>query len=251
MTEGTDRRAIPQRSTRWAAAFADALAAMRLTPNQISVGSVLFALLGAALLIASAYVDGTAARTWLLLGAAACIPLRLLLNMLDGMLAVEKGMSSPVGDIYNELPDRIADVLFIAAAGVATLGLLATGGLDFGVLLGFLAAILAVLTAYIRSLGAALGTGNFFDGPLAKPHRMWLLMLGILAAVAEPWLPWTPGWALFVTLALIAVGSLLTCMRRLRRISGVLRARELSDTQTSQQDHDVHGQSSPHQNQQG
>ncbi|MCQ1948212.1 MULTISPECIES: CDP-alcohol phosphatidyltransferase family protein [unclassified Arthrobacter] len=225
MSQGTDRREIPQRSSRWAAKSADILAAAKLTPNQISVGSVVFAAVGAAALIWSAHTDDAIIRAVLLAAAAACIPLRLLLNMLDGMLAVEKGMSSPVGDIYNELPDRISDVLFLGAAGIATAGLVTADRVDFGVTLGFLAAILAVLTAYIRCLGAALGTGNFFDGPLAKPHRMWLLMIGVLVGIAEPWLPWSEGWALFGTLALIALGSLLTCIRRLRRVSAALRAR--------------------------
>ncbi|NDK31323.1 CDP-alcohol phosphatidyltransferase family protein [Nesterenkonia haasae] len=225
MSHGTDRRAIPQRSTRWATKSADILAAAKLTPNQISIGSVLFAAVGAAALVWSAHTDHESGRVALLVVAAVCIPLRLLLNMLDGMLAVEKGMSSPVGDIYNELPDRISDVLFLGAAGLATAGLVTAGRVDIGVVLGFLAATLAVLTAYIRSLGVALGTGNFFDGPLAKPHRMWVLMVGTLAAIAEVWLPWTPGWALFCTLGLIALGSLFTCMRRLRRISAVLRSR--------------------------
>lgn len=225
MNHGTDRREIPQRSSRWAAKSADLLAAAKLTPNQISVGSVLFAAAGAVALICSAYADDAVSRAVLLAAAAACIPLRLLLNMLDGMLAVEKGMSSPVGDIYNELPDRISDVLFLGAAGTATAGLVTAGRVDVGLILGFLAAVLAVLTAYIRCLGASLGTGNFFDGPLAKPHRMWLLMIGVLVGIAEPWLPWPEGWALFCTLALISLGSLLTCARRLRRVSAALRAR--------------------------
>ncbi|PPB50089.1 phosphatidylinositol synthase [Arthrobacter pityocampae] len=225
MSQGTDRRAIPQRSSRWATRSADILAAAKLTPNQISVGSVVFAAVGAAALIWSAHTDDAVSGAVLLAVAAACIPLRLLLNMLDGMLAVEKGMSSPVGDIYNELPDRISDVLFLGAAGIATAGLLSAGRVDLGVTLGFLAAILAVLTAYIRSLGSALGTRNFFDGPLAKPHRMWLLMAGVLVSIAEPWLPWSEGWVLVSTLALIALGSLLTCVRRLRRVSASLRAR--------------------------
>ena len=224
MSHGTDRREIPQRSSRWAAKSADILAAAKLTPNQISVGSVVFAAIGAAALIWSAHTGDAIIRAVLLAAAAACIPLRLLLNMLDGMLAVEKGMSSPVGDIYNELPDRISDVLFLGAAGIATAGLVTAARVDLGLTLGFLAAILAVLTAYIRCLGAALGTGNFFDGPLAKPHRMWLLMIGVLVSIAEPWLPWPDGWALFGTLALIALGSLLTCARRLRRVSAALRA---------------------------
>lgn len=225
MSHGTDRREIPQRSSRWAAKSADLLAAAKLTPNQISVGSVLLAAAGAAALIWTAYTGDAVFRAVLLAVAAACIPLRLLLNMLDGMLAVEKGMSSPVGDIYNELPDRISDVLFLGAAGIATAGLVTAGRVDVGLLLGFLAAVLAVLTAYIRCLGASLGTGNFFDGPLAKPHRMWLLLVGVLVGIAEPWLPWQQGWALFCTLALIALGSFFTCARRMRRISAALRAR--------------------------
>lgn len=221
----SQRREIPQRSSRWAVKGADAMAAIGLTPNQISVGSTLVALVGAAALVATPSV-GHGARAALLLIAAVCIPLRLLLNMLDGMLAVEKGMHSPVGDLYNEVPDRISDVLFLAAAGIATVGLVTVGGVDLGVVLGFSAAILAVLTAYIRSLGAALGTDNFFDGPLAKPHRMWLLLIACLISVPEPWLPWHEGWALFVAVALIALGSLVTCVRRLGRISTVLRERD-------------------------
>ena len=49
-------------------------------------------------------------------------------------------------------------------------------------------------------------------------------MIGVLVGIAEPWLPWPEGWALFCTLALIALGSLLTCARRLRRVSAALRA---------------------------
>ncbi len=139
MSQGAGRRDIPQRSTRWASQAADALAAAKLTPNQISVGSVVFAALGAAALIASASTESDIARSILLASAAACIPIRLLLNMLDGMLAVEKGMSSPVGDIYNELPDRIADVLLIAGAGFATAGAFIAGGIDIGIVLGFIA----------------------------------------------------------------------------------------------------------------
>lgn len=222
MAEGTDRREIPQRTSGWATTAADVLAAARLTPNQISVGSVLVAAAGAAAMVISTQT-GPGWRTALLITAALCIPIRLVLNMLDGMLAVEKGLHSPVGDLYNEVPDRVADALFIGSAGVATAGLVLAGGIDVGIVLGFLAAILAVLTAYIRALGASLGTGQFFDGPLAKQHRMWVLMAGLLLAAAERWLPWAQGAALFCALALIALGSLWTCARRLRRISAALR----------------------------
>ena len=136
--EGRDRRAIPQRSSRWASRAADLLARARLTPNQLSVGSVLVSVAGAGALLASA--DAPAgARAALLIVAAVCAPVRLLLNMLDGMLAVEKGLRSPTGELFNEVPDRIADVVFLAAAGYAA-GMPA---------LGWTAASLALLTAYV------------------------------------------------------------------------------------------------------
>src|SRR5699024_7327862 len=118
--QGTDRRAIPQRSTFWAAKLADAMYAAKLTPNMVSVGSVIFAVIGAAGLIASALVTTDSARAVCLVVTASCIPLRLLLNMLDGMLAGEKGMHTPTGDLFNDVPDRIADLVLAAPAGDGT-----------------------------------------------------------------------------------------------------------------------------------
>ena len=210
--EGRERRAIPQRSSQWASRAADLLARARLTPNQLSVGSVLVSVAGAGALLASADApDG--ARAALLIVAAVCAPVRLLLNMLDGMLAVEKGLRSPTGELFNEVPDRIADVVFLAAAGYAA-GMPA---------LGWTAASLALLTAYVRTLGAAQGVGNFFDGPMAKPRRMWVLVVACLVSPFEPVLGDGRGAALGVGLALISVGSSVTVVVRLQRIASALR----------------------------
>src|SRR5690625_120166 len=137
MTHGTDRRAIPQREARWAGRIADALFAVRIRPNHISIASLVLALIGAAALALSG-AQVPLPRAGLLLIAAGCIPLRLLFNMLDGMLAVEKGLQSPTGDLFNEIPDRLADLALLAAAGYATAGLVITErGTDLGVLLGW------------------------------------------------------------------------------------------------------------------
>ena len=225
---GLDRRVIPQRSTGWASAAATALARLRFTPNGISVLSVAFAAVAAACLIASGLVAagliGDGARAALLITTAALLPLRLLCNMLDGMLAVELGLRTPSGDLFNELPDRIADLLVLAAAGYATAGVWTLGAHDLGVALGWIAAALALLTAYVRTLGAANGVGNFFDGPMAKPARMWTLVVAALVSLAEPLLGWPRGVVLLVALAAVAVGSLATVLVRLRRIVAALRA---------------------------
>lgn len=219
---GLDRRTIPQRDTRWAARIADALAAARLTPNSISALSVVFALGSAAALVASAYAGPR--PLWLVL-AAVGMPLRLLCNMLDGMLAVEHGLKTPTGDLFNEVPDRLADLVVIAAAGYATGGLWRWGSVDLGVALGWVAASAAVLTAYVRTLGAANGVGNFFDGPASKPNRMWLLVAGCLVSLLEGPLGLPRGSVLLVSVGAVALGSIVTVVIRLRRIAAALHAR--------------------------
>ncbi|MGO1543677.1 MAG: CDP-alcohol phosphatidyltransferase family protein [Gulosibacter sp.] len=230
---GLDRRNIPQRSTGWAKRAADLLATARLTPNSISVLSVVIAVIGAVALGVSGFAP-EGSRWWLLVIAAVAIPLRLLCNMLDGMLAVEKGMHSPTGDLFNELPDRIADVALLVGAGFATTGLWVSRGsgpadslvVDWGIIFGWLAAVLAVLTAYVRTLGAANGVGNFFGGPMAKPPRMWVLVVASLVSIAEPMLGVPLGVVLAVALVVIAVGSLITVVVRLRKITLALRAKD-------------------------
>ena len=224
------RREIPQRSTSWARAAAAAVGRTGITPNMISSASVVVAAVGCAALVGSGWAvhlhdDGL--RAILLVIAALMAPLRLLLNMLDGMVAVEGGKRSPVGDLYNEVPDRLADVLFLAGAGYAA------GQIHGGLTIGWVAASLAVMTAYVRSLGAAQGLSNHFEGPMAKPRRMWLLMLGCLLSLLEPALL-VPlgvprGEVLGVTLAVIAVGSLITVVTRLQLIGVDLRERAAED----------------------
>src|SRR4030095_4876633 len=114
-TEGARRRSAP-RPSRGAARSSAALLRLGLTPNHVSGLSVVFAL-GAGLAIAA---TGDVAGSWrvaLLLLAAAGIQLRLLCNLFDGMMAVEGGVRTQVGDIYNDLPDRIADPLILISAG--------------------------------------------------------------------------------------------------------------------------------------
>src|SRR6185437_5421568 len=126
-----NRRPIASRSAGWAKAAAAFLARTRVTPNQISMVSVVFAAIGAALLALKPDAIG-------LFGCAIAVQARLICNLLDGMVAIEGGKKSPVGSIFNEFPDRIADSLFIVALGYAV-GWPA---------LGWFGALAAALTAY-------------------------------------------------------------------------------------------------------
>ena len=200
-----ERRPIATRSAGWAQALCRGLAASAITPNQISVLSIGFAAAGAAALL---WLPGWPGLLLCALG----IQLRLLCNLLDGMVAVEGGKQSPVGALYNELPDRVADSLFLVALGHAC-------GLPW---LGWLCALLAAFTAYIRVMGGALGLAQDFGGPMAKPHRMALMTAACLLAIAEGAI-WHSQHVLTVAAVLIAVGSALTCLTRTRAIAGLLR----------------------------
>jgi len=202
----SNRRPLTSRSTAWANFLANALVRAGASPNAISVISIAFALAGAALLIWTR-------APWGLVVAAICVQLRLLCNLLDGMVAIEGGRKSATGALYNEIPDRIADSLFIVALGYAT---------GF-VQLGWLAALVAAITAYIRVLGGALGLAQDFRGPMAKPHRMAALTVGCLLGALELWLHQSQ-WALLLALWIIAIGSVLTCVTRTLAIAKQLRS---------------------------
>ena len=98
-------------------------------------------------------------------------------------------------------------------------------GHDLGVALGWTAAALALLTAYVRTLGASTGVGNFFQGLMAKPPRMWVLVIASFVSIAEPALGWPRGIVLAVALAVIGLGSLQTVVVRLGHIARALKHR--------------------------
>jgi phosphatidylglycerophosphate synthase len=186
-------------------------------PNHVSLAGVVFAFLASAALVALPHV----ASGWqgvLLVAAAAAIQLRLLCNLLDGLLAVEGGLHSPTGELYNDVPDRIADVVVIVSAGYAV-------AWDWGDALGWAAAAAALLTAYVRVLGGALGTPQHFVGPMAKPHRMAVLTAACLLSLVEVAATEFKGRVIAAGLLVVLVGSLATVARRLQLVAKELKAR--------------------------
>ncbi len=202
-----NRRPLKTRDRRWPHLLAAALVKTGLTPNGASVVGIAFA----------------AAAGWLLafhahspLGlflATVGIQLRLLCNLLDGLMAVECGAGSRTGPLFNEAPDRIEDAFILIGAGCGA-------GKPW---LGLLAALLAANTAYIRVLGGSLGLPQDFSGWGAKPRRMFWISLASLAAAAlqlfrqpQPVLL----WGLWMVTALTA----LTLLGRTARLHRQLKA---------------------------
>jgi phosphatidylglycerophosphate synthase len=140
--------------------------------------------------------------------------------MLDGMVALASGRDSKVGELYNEVPDRVSDAAVFIGAGYAW------GG---NVALGYIATILAIFTAYVRAAGKIAGAPNEFCGPMAKQHRMLVITVASLYSVVVP-----RTWQIFhldnfdvgvmsLTLTLIIAGCAITVLRRLQRIARALR----------------------------
>jgi phosphatidylglycerophosphate synthase len=208
-----NRRPLKSRTTGWAAIAARAALATGIGPNQVSFIGIVISLAGAVAL----YKSGQGSN-WLFLIAAVAIQTRLLANMLDGMVAVEGGRGGPTGAIWNEFPDRIEDSLLLISAGYAA-------SLPE---IGWLAALLAAICAYVRLLGGTLHQPQDFGGPMAKPHRMAALTIGCLIAFLLSFSKTGNHkdilLTLQATLSVIAAGTFLTIALRLMRLSKAVRA---------------------------
>jgi phosphatidylglycerophosphate synthase len=134
-----------------------------IPPDAISYLSIL-----AALIAAICFWKSGASR-WLLIIAPLFCYLRLWFNMLDGMVAFEAGTASRRGEILNDLPDRISDIVIFI--GVAHSGWM-------NPFIGYWTAIFAVLTSYVGLFGQALGVQREFGGIMSKPWRMVALHIG-------------------------------------------------------------------------
>jgi phosphatidylglycerophosphate synthase len=150
----------------------------------------------------------------LLIVAVGFCYVRLWLNMLDGMVALASGTASRTGEIANDLPDRVSDVLIFV--GVAHSGLCHP-------LCGYWAAIFALLVAYVGTLGQAVGVQREFSGVMAKPWRMVVLHAGAWVTLGLLW--WGGGkihygglTVLDWTLLVIIAGCVQTIWIRLVRI---------------------------------
>jgi phosphatidylglycerophosphate synthase len=168
--EPSSRRPIADPFRRTARAATQLCVRLGIHPDAVSYLSVLAALVAAICFWKSGKVS------WLLIVAPFFCYLRLWFNMLDGMVAVAAAKASARGEILNDLPDRASDVIIFA--GIAHSGLA-------NPILGYWAALFAVLTAYVGLFGQAVGVHREFSGIMSKPWRMVALHLGAWSTFAS------------------------------------------------------------------
>lgn len=206
--ETDGRREIASRNTKWANNIARWLVQRGITPNQISVMSIVFSAIGGGILFYSTKVDVSLYFCFIMY--AVCIQLRLLCNLFDGMVAIEGSKKSYNGDLYNDIPDRFADAFLIIPVGYVA------GGI--GIELAWLAALLAVMTAYFRWIGAYKTKQHYFTGPMAKQHRMALLTISAIIALFTIHVEYYH-YVFLGALIVMNLGLIITLFRRLYLMS--------------------------------
>ena len=208
MTEPQNRRPLKVRSLRIMQAIARKLSGAGLTPNQISIASVVFAAFASICILNISKSESVSA--WLMpIIAALFIQCRFLCNLFDGMVAVEGGKGTKSGELFNDIPDRIADAVLLISVGYATTPLFLAD------ILGWICALLAVMTAYIRTLATAIGAPTRFIGPMAKQHRMAILTIALMFTALESMYT-NAFYALYIALIIIMLGCCATVWRRAR-----------------------------------
>lgn len=206
-----ERRPVSARGWGTIRRLAQWLARHRVPPNVISLTGMLCGI-GAGVSLGLTSVGASGARVAWVIGAV-LILIRALANVLDGLVAVEFGQGSPLGELYNEVPDRVSDVAMLVGLGYAA------GGNEA---LGYAAACAAVLVAYVRAVGKIAAGSQEYGGVMAKQQRMFFVAaIALYSGLA----PRGGNHLASAALVVIIVGCLWTILSRLRRVARRLQGR--------------------------
>ena len=179
----------------------DGLARRGVAPDAVTLSAIPVGLVAGACILASSSVPP------LLLVVPVLAAVRLILNLIDGALARRTGRTHARGEVYNEVGDRVTDLLFLVPVAFVP------GADRTTVLLGALGAVLA---SFIGLTTRAAGGERIYRGILSKPGRMVLVGGFAVAAFALGPSTWGPfGPLLLLGTALTAVERLVVGIRRL------------------------------------
>lgn len=135
-----------------------------ITPNHITVFSILFSFLTGFL-----FLQATENKIFYLLVALGLL-LRMGLNALDGMMANKYNLKSTKGEILNEIGDVISDIAIYFP-------LLYFENFKFEYVVLFI--VLSVINEFCGVLAKSISGERRYDGPMGKSDRA--LFIGILS----------------------------------------------------------------------
>ena len=135
------------------------LAGKGVTANQVTISAVILSLI-TGLLIAL-----WPTNRWILCCVPVVLILRMALNAIDGMLAREFNMKSPLGAVLNELGDIISDsALYLPFAWVNQ---------SYAPLVVVIV-ILSIISEMAGVIGVQIGSERRYDGPMGKSDRAFV-----------------------------------------------------------------------------
>ena len=181
-------------------------AAAGVRPNQVTVTTILLSL------IVGGLVLFRGDDRWPLLLIPCVLLVRVVFNHVDGMLACEHDMKTPVGAILNEIADVVSDAaLYLPLAAVP--------GVPAWLVVA--AVVLGLITEMAGLAAIRIGAERREDGPMGKKPR-GLVLGGAALALG---LGATPGTWLGAALAATIPLLLLTIVNRVTRaVKQALRA---------------------------
>ncbi len=174
------------------------LAEAGVTANQVTVAALLLSI------AAGASIAVYPNASWPLLLVPPVLFLRMALNAIDGMLAREHAMQSPLGAMLNELGDVISDAaLYLPFCWVAGVSPLLVVSVVVLAIIGEMAGVAAI----------PIGASRRYDGPLGKSDRAFAFgLLALLIGTGIDPGVWANGLLLVMTLL-----SAVTVINRARR----------------------------------
>jgi CDP-diacylglycerol---glycerol-3-phosphate 3-phosphatidyltransferase len=170
--------------------FANKLAAKGVSANQVTLAALVLSLLTGLLLV----LYNRQTDVFMLVPLVMFI--RMALNAIDGMLAREHAMKSPLGAILNELCDVISDAaLYLPFALLPNIA-------GWIIVLFVVAAVITEMTGVVA---IQIGATRRYDGPMGKSDRAFVfgaiaLALGLGVPPAS-WMNELFGVILVLTLA--------------------------------------------------
>ena len=174
------------------------LAAAGVTANQVTIAAMVLSLVAGALFALNPE------QSWAALLLPVTLFVRMALNAIDGMLAREHDMQSPLGGFLNELGDVVSDAaLYLPFAFVP----------GFSPALVVCAVVLALLTELAGVIGVQVGASRRYDGPMGKSDRAFVfgaLALGLGFGLEPSW--W--GDAVVAAVSLLSIATVVNRCRR-------------------------------------
>lgn len=146
--------------------MAEIVERMGLTPNMLSVLSLLFS----SLAFLFYYLSASDHR--MLFAAAIMVMLNGIADALDGALARRMGYADERGDFLDHVIDRYSDVLLLS-------GIIFAGYVRWEI--GLLAVVGVLMTSYIGTQAQAVSLKRCYGGMLGRADRLVILIIATLA----------------------------------------------------------------------